>query len=62
VKRAVDARPGPGAFLITGSVRSDLEAEGWPLTGRAIRVEMHGLTQREIEGAVAESENRSARS
>ncbi len=51
VKRAVDARPGPGAFLITGSVRSDLEAEGWPLTGRAIRVEMYGLAQREIEGA-----------
>lgn len=52
VKRAVDARPGPGAFLITGSVRSDLEAEGWPLTGRAIRVEMYGLVQREIEDAV----------
>ena len=51
VKRSVDARPGPGAFLITGSVRSDLESEGWPLTGRAIRVEMHGLIQREIEGA-----------
>jgi uncharacterized protein len=52
VKRAVDVRPGPGAFLITGSVRSDLEAEGWPLTGRAIRVEMYGLVQREIEGNV----------
>jgi uncharacterized protein len=50
VKRAVDARPGPGSYLITGSVRSDLEAQGWPLTGRAIRVEMYGLTQREIEG------------
>lgn len=52
IKRAVDERPGPGAFLITGSVRSDLEAAGWPLTGRAIRVEMYGLIQREIEGAV----------
>ncbi|WP_211116595.1 ATP-binding protein [Glycomyces buryatensis] len=52
VKRSVDTRPGPGAFLITGSVRSDLHAEGWPLTGRAIRVEMHGLIQREIEGAI----------
>lgn len=52
VKRSVDARPGPGAYLITGSVRSDLEADGWPLTGRAIRVEMYGLVQREIEGAV----------
>ncbi len=50
VKRAVDSRPGPGSYLITGSVRSDLDAEGWPLTGRAIRVEMFGLIQREIEG------------
>ncbi|MGV0905982.1 AAA family ATPase [Mycobacterium novum] len=43
VKRAVDARPGPGSFLITGSVRSDLEGSGWPLTGRALRVQMYGL-------------------
>lgn len=50
VKRAVDARPGPGNFLITGSVRSDLDAQGWPLTGRALRVRMYGLTQREING------------
>ncbi|MCH7231876.1 DUF4143 domain-containing protein [Glycomyces sp. L485] len=51
IKRSVDRRPGPGAYLITGSVRSDLEAIGWPLTGRAIRIEMYGLIQREIEGA-----------
>ncbi len=48
VKRAVDSRPGPNSFLITGSARSDLAAEGWPLTGRAIRVQMWGLTEREI--------------
>lgn len=50
VKRAVDARPGPGSFLITGSVRSDLEGSGWPLTGRALRVQMYGLTEREFDG------------
>lgn len=50
VKRAVDSRPGPNNFLITGSVRSDLEGEGWPLTGRALRVQMYGLTEREIVG------------
>jgi uncharacterized protein len=31
-------------------VRSDLEAEGWPLTGRVLRVQMYGLTEREISG------------
>jgi len=51
VKRAVDSRPGPNNFLITGSVRSDLEAEGWPLTGRVLRVQMYGLIEREIKGA-----------
>lgn len=50
VKRAVDARPGSGSFLITGSVRSDLESSGWPLTGRALRVQMYGMTEREIHG------------
>jgi predicted AAA+ superfamily ATPase len=50
VKRAVDARPGPNNFLITGSVRSDLEDQGWPMTGRVLRVQMYGLTEREISG------------
>ncbi|WP_376778644.1 AAA family ATPase [Phytoactinopolyspora halotolerans] len=50
VKRAVDSRPGPNNFLITGSVRSELEGEGWPMTGRALRVQMYGLTEREIGG------------
>lgn len=50
VKRAVDSRPGPNNFLITGSVRSDLDGEGWPLTGRALRVQMYGLIEREISG------------
>src|SRR5262245_47820332 len=50
VKRTVDVRPSPNRFLITGSVRADLEAQGWPLTGRAVRVPMYGLTARELRG------------
>ena len=50
VKRAVDERPGPGRFVITGSAQADLTAAGWPATGRLIRAEMYGLTEREIEG------------
>ena len=49
VKRAVDDDPRPGRFILTGSVRSDLEQEMWPGTGRLIRVPMFGLTEREIE-------------
>ncbi|MGH3516965.1 MAG: ATP-binding protein [Haloechinothrix sp.] len=49
VKRAVDQDPHPNRFLITGSVRAELAAEGWPMTGRVIRVPMFGLTEREIE-------------
>lgn len=40
IKRAVDSNPVPNRFLITGSVRADLEAQGWPLGGyveRALR-------------------------
>ncbi len=50
VKRAVDSRPDPGRFIVTGSVRSDLEAELWPGTGRLTRVPMYGMTQREQLG------------
>lgn len=56
IKRAVDSNPVPNRFLITGSVRADLEAQGWPLTGRAVRVAMYGLSGRELHGdASAES-------
>ena len=34
VKRAVDDDPRPGRFLLTGSVRAELAASGWPATGR----------------------------
>ena len=51
VKRAVDERPLPGRFLVTGSVRGDLEGEGWPGTGRLTRIAMYGMTIREIAGS-----------
>jgi predicted AAA+ superfamily ATPase len=44
VKRAVDADPHPGRFLLTGSVRADIEAETWPGTGRLVRIPMYGMT------------------
>jgi len=50
VKRAIDSRPEPGRFIVTGSVRSDLDAELWPGTGRLTRVPMYGMTMREQVG------------
>ena len=50
VKRAVDEQPGPGRFILTGSAQADLTAAGWPATGRLIRIDMYGLTERELEG------------
>jgi hypothetical protein len=48
VKRAVDADSRPGRFLLTGSVRGELDAETWPGTGRIVRLRMYGLTVAEI--------------
>jgi predicted AAA+ superfamily ATPase len=50
VKRAVDEDSRPGRFLLTGSVRADLDAQTWPGTGRVVRLQMHGLTIGEILG------------
>lgn len=50
VKRSVDDDPRPGRFILTGSVRSDLEQKVWPGTGRLIRVKMFGLSELEIQG------------
>jgi len=50
VKRAVDARPDPGRFLVAGSVRGDLEGEVWPGTGRLTRIPLFGMTVREQLG------------
>jgi predicted AAA+ superfamily ATPase len=54
VKRAVDDNPRPGRFLLTGSVRADLDAQTWPGTGRIVRLRMYGLTQRELAGDMDE--------
>jgi len=48
VKRAVDDDPRPGRFLLTGSVRGELEAPTWPGTGRVVPVTLYGLSEREI--------------
>lgn len=48
VKRAVDDDPRPGRFILTGSVRTELENKVWPGTGRLLRLHMYGLTQREV--------------
>lgn len=50
VKRDVDVDPRPGRFLVTGSVRGDLDSPTWPGTGRLVRLSMHGLTVAEILG------------
>ncbi len=50
VKRAVDAEPSPGRFLITGSVRGDMQGDLWPGTGRLTRVPMYGMSVREQLG------------
>ena len=50
VKRAVDSNPRPGRYLLTGSVRADLEATTWPGTGRLVRLPMYGMTVREQGG------------
>lgn len=51
VKRAVDEDRRPGRFLLTGSVRADIDAETWPGTGRVVRVDMYPLTVAEQVGS-----------
>jgi predicted AAA+ superfamily ATPase len=50
VKRVVDLDPTPGQFLLTGSVRAKLNNEMWAGTGRIVRTNMHGVTDRELHG------------
>lgn len=52
LKRAVDDDPRPGRYLLTGSVRADLESETWPGTGRLARIALSGLVGREVLGSV----------
>ena len=49
MKPLIDSDPRRGRFIVTGSVRGDLEANTWPGTGRLVRLNMYGLTEREIE-------------
>lgn len=49
LKSLVDLDPRPGRFIVTGSVRGDLDHPTWPGTGRLVRLPMFGLTEREIE-------------
>lgn len=52
VKRVVDRRRQPGQFLLTGSARLGRHALGGsdPLAGRAIRLRLSSMTQRELDG------------
>lgn len=51
VKRAIDEDSRPGRFLVTGSVRAELDQPSWPGTGRLVRLTLPGLTVREQRGA-----------
>lgn len=53
VKRSVDADSAPGRFLLTGSVRAELESRVWPGTGRILQVPMYGMSVRERLGRSA---------
>lgn len=44
VKRACDTEPRPGRFILTGSVRAEIEAKTWPGTGRVTRIAMYPMT------------------
>lgn len=52
IKVLVDSEPRRGRFIVTGSVRGDVDTQTWPGTGRVIRLEMYGLTEREVEGRI----------
>lgn len=53
VKRAIDAEPRPGRFLLTGSVRATLEGNLWPATGRVVGLAMFPMSIREQLGRIA---------
>jgi predicted AAA+ superfamily ATPase len=50
VKRAVDSGASAGSILVTGSVRSSVDGEHWPGTGRLTRVRIYPFTEREKRG------------
>ena len=48
VKRSGDENPAPGRYILTGSVRAELENRVWPGTGRLLQIPMYGMSVREI--------------
>lgn len=50
VRRAVEQDGRAGRFLLTGSVRTDLLKQVWPGTGRLMRMNLYGVTERELAG------------
>ena len=54
IKLAVDSNADRGQFLVTGSVRGDIDAPTWPGTGRLVQLSMYGPTEREKEQRVDE--------
>ena len=44
VKRAIDANSRAGRYILTGSVRAELDVATWPGTGRLVRIPMCPLT------------------
>ena len=48
VKRVVDRDATPGQFILTGSVRAELNHEMWAGTGRTVRMSMYPLIEREL--------------
>lgn len=55
VKRSVDDDPRPGRFILTGSVRAEMENRLWPGTGRILQVPMYGFSVRELRGRAADA-------
>lgn len=49
----MDDDPRPGRFILTGSVRAELENRVWPGTGRILQVPMYGMSVRERRGRAA---------
>jgi predicted AAA+ superfamily ATPase len=50
VRRAVESDPSGNRFLLSGSVRAELDDAVWAATGRIVRLSMFGMTVREQAG------------
>jgi len=48
VRRAVEAAPVPGRFLLSGSAHAEIDHGVWPATGRIVRLSMFPMTMREL--------------